>query len=126
MPFRHISNDLKQRSLWLLNNGYIPTEASQILGVSQRSLLRWSDNYERYGNVSSPRNPNCGQPRILTPGQVADLLALVKEAPEMFLDEMQDWMALHHDAAVSKTTLDRNIRETLHSPRTISAGSSPK
>ncbi|KAF8576870.1 hypothetical protein K439DRAFT_1640201 [Ramaria rubella] len=29
----------------------------------------------------------------------------------MYLDELQDWLALEHDILVTITTLDRNIRE---------------
>ncbi|KAJ6516593.1 hypothetical protein C8R47DRAFT_961063 [Mycena vitilis] len=41
MVYRAISEDLKARSLWLLEAGYITEEVCELLGVSRRSLFRW-------------------------------------------------------------------------------------
>jgi len=43
--------------------------------------------------------------------QLYALLDLVNQALEMYLDELQDWLALKHDVLVSITTLDRDIWE---------------
>ncbi|KAF8576868.1 hypothetical protein K439DRAFT_1640200, partial [Ramaria rubella] len=65
MPFRHISSDLKQRSLWLLAHGYTLEDMCQILGVSRSSVRQWGDNYEEYGHVVPPSNSNQGRPHLL-------------------------------------------------------------
>jgi transposase len=65
MVFRHISLDLKQRSLWLLEQGYLPSEICFLLGVSLSSLRRWERNYDEFGHVVSPRNPSQGRPNLL-------------------------------------------------------------
>ena len=36
---------------------------------------------------------------------------MLDQAPEMFLDEIQDWMALHHDSAISITSLHWVIQD---------------
>src|SRR6266498_5253099 len=41
MVFRHISEDIKHRALWLLEHNYIPSDVAFILGVSERSMRRW-------------------------------------------------------------------------------------
>jgi len=51
MVFRHISQDLKERILWLLENDFIPDHVADIFGVSRRSIYRWQANIENYGNV---------------------------------------------------------------------------
>src|SRR5258708_6351034 len=38
-----------------------------------------------------------------------DLYTLLEEAPEMYLSEIQDWIALSHEVHISKTVLHENI-----------------
>ena len=38
-----------------------------------------------------------------------DLVTLIEEAPEAFLDEIQDWLALVHDVGISQSALHENI-----------------
>jgi len=40
-----------------------------------------------------------------------DLYTLLEEAPEMYLSEIQDWIALLHKVHISKTALHENIRD---------------
>ncbi len=51
MVYRRISQDLKERALWLLGHDYIPEDVAEILGVSERSLARWKANELNYGSV---------------------------------------------------------------------------
>ena len=111
MVFRHISKDIKNRTLFLLENDYIPADVAETLGVSERSISRWANNLEAFGSVIPPPNPLRGRPRILKPDMTIDLVTLVAEAPDMYLDEIQDWVALVHDVGISKTTLHENIRD---------------
>ncbi|KAF8589483.1 hypothetical protein K439DRAFT_1286458, partial [Ramaria rubella] len=118
MPFHHISSDLKQRSsmlsyssLWLLDNGYTPDEVCHMLGVSLSSMCQWGDNFEEHRHVLPPPNPNQGWPHILDTGKREVLVELIQQSPQMYLDELQDWLALEHEVLVVLPTLDRNIRE---------------
>jgi hypothetical protein len=36
---------------------------------------------------------------------------MLDQAPEMFLDEIQDWVALHHDTAISRSALHYIIQD---------------
>ncbi|KAF8187423.1 hypothetical protein BJ912DRAFT_816314, partial [Pholiota molesta] len=92
MVYRHISEDLKFRVLWLLDHGDLPDvrEVAEIFGVSERSIYRWRENLENYGSITPPANPSRGRPRILNADQTHDLFTLLEEAPEMYLDEIQD------------------------------------
>lgn len=40
-----------------------------------------------------------------------DLHTLILEAPEMYLTEIQEWLAVAHDIGVSKTAMFENIRD---------------
>ncbi|KAJ7105262.1 hypothetical protein C8R44DRAFT_531000, partial [Mycena epipterygia] len=92
MVFRKISKDLKDRILYLLDNNYIPEDVCDIFDVSPRSLTRWRNNRQQFGSVVPPPNPDHGRPRILNADMTHDLITLNGEAPEMFLDEIQDWL----------------------------------
>ncbi|KAJ7829941.1 hypothetical protein B0H13DRAFT_1916173 [Mycena leptocephala] len=106
-----ISEDLKVRALYLLEQGYITDEVCELLGVSRSSLYRWKANQLDHGSVIPPVNPLRGRPRILNADQTHDLLTLLAEAPEMYLDEIMDWVALYLDAAISRTALHMLIKD---------------
>ena len=64
-----------------------------------------------YGSVIPPRAPLQGCPSALNAEQRNDLFNVLDQAPEMFLDEIQDWMALHRDTAISITSLHQVIQD---------------
>lgn len=111
MVFRHISKDLKERALWLLDNDYIGDDVCAILGISRSSLYRWKHNQEEFGMVTPPQNPLQGRPRILDADQTNDLLNMVHDVPEMYLDEIQDWVAVTHELGIGRSTLHELIRD---------------
>ena len=109
MPFWHISKDIKECTLYLYENKYIPANVCDILGVSEHSLYRWKHNNETFRSVIPPHNPIQGYPRILNADMTHDLVTLIEEASEAFLDEIQDWLALVHDVGISQLVLHENI-----------------
>jgi hypothetical protein len=54
MVYKHISKDLKEHTLWLLEHNYIPSNISEIFGVSEQSLQHWRANQAKYGTVLPP------------------------------------------------------------------------
>lgn len=111
MPFRHISQDIKERALWLRANDYITDDICEILGISERSIQRWQNNLDNHGSVIPPANPLHGRPRTLNADQRHDVFTMLDDSPELFLDEIQDWIAVSHDALLSKTALHCLIRD---------------
>ena len=109
MPFRIISEDIKKRAVWLWEHGYARDDIVDILGVSQASLYRWKKNFEIHGSVLPPPPPVCGRPRIINSDMTHDLYTLVKEAPDMYLDEIQEWLLIAHNVGLSCTALDDNL-----------------
>jgi transposase len=110
MPYRAISADLKQRALWLLANGYVPDEVWTILNTSTRSIQRWANNMDTHGHVLPPLNPLQGRQHSLNSIHIYGLIAVIQASPAMYLDELQDWLALEHDVLISKTALHNNIQ----------------
>ncbi|KIJ29175.1 hypothetical protein M422DRAFT_269442 [Sphaerobolus stellatus SS14] len=94
-----------------LADGYTVQEICHVLNASDRSIRRWSRLYDELGDVVPLPNPNQGRPRFLKPLQVHSLAEKIQECPEMYLDELRDWLALEHDVAIPISTLDQNIRE---------------
>ncbi|KAE9390260.1 hypothetical protein BT96DRAFT_774089, partial [Gymnopus androsaceus JB14] len=66
MVFCHISKELKERTLWLLDHDYIPEDVAEILGVSKKSIARWKVYQEEHGSVIPPQDPQQGCPHFLT------------------------------------------------------------
>jgi transposase len=111
MVYRHISKDLKERALWLILHEYAPEDICELFDISTRSVARWKQNNRTYGSVIPPPNPMQCRPRILNGDMTHDLYTLLEEAPEMYLSEIQDWIALTYEVHISKSALHTNIRD---------------
>src|SRR5882762_354145 len=82
MVFRHISTDLKETALWLLEHDYIPEDVCEILGISHSSIYHWKHNQAEYGDVVPPQNPLQGRPHLLTADQTEELISALCDSPE--------------------------------------------
>jgi transposase len=111
MVFRHISKDLKDRALWLISHGYAPEDICELFDISTRSITRWRQNDLIYGSIIPPPNPMQCHPHILNADMTHDLYTLLEEALEMYLSEIQDWIALAHEVHISRAALHLNIRD---------------
>lgn len=111
MPYRPISKDIKDRALFLLAEGWIPEDVMEIFGVSASSLYRWRHNLEQYGSVVPPPNPTHGRPRLLTADQTDAVLSFLDECAARYLDEIMEWLAVHHEVAIGRSTLHAIIRD---------------
>jgi len=111
MVFRHISKDLKERALWLILHGYAPEDVCELFDISPSSVGRWKHNNRVYGSVIPPPNPIQCHPRILSGNMMDDLYRLLEEAPEMYLSEIQDWIALVYEIHISRAALTLNIHD---------------
>lgn len=111
MVFRKISKDIKDQAIDLLSQGLIPDDICYLLGISPKSLSRWAHNQESHGSTVPPFSYLTGRPRILNGEEVLSIQEQLKGAPEMYLDEIQDWTALTIQASISKSALSKLIRD---------------
>ncbi|EGO28168.1 hypothetical protein SERLADRAFT_366048 [Serpula lacrymans var. lacrymans S7.9] len=111
MPYRQISKDIKERTFWLIEHNYIPSDICNIFGIFERSLCHWQANQEAFGSVAPPMYPTQGRPYILGANQAKRIYLLLEDTPEMYLDKIQDWLALAHDVHILKTALFEHIRD---------------
>jgi transposase len=112
MVYCHISKELKERALWLISDGYAPEDICKLFDISQRSVSRWKQNDHLYGTIIPPPNPIQCCPRILNSDMMHDLYTLLQKASEMYLCEIQDWIALAFEVHISRVALHQNIHDT--------------
>lgn len=110
MVYRQISTDMKKRALQLLEEGWEMSKIADALGVSNKCIPRWHNNYMVHGRVDPPSALR-GRHRILTGEVIEELRKLMQESPELYLDEIGEWLALFHDVQISKTALHDNLRD---------------
>ncbi|KAF9066037.1 hypothetical protein BDP27DRAFT_1365899 [Rhodocollybia butyracea] len=110
MVYHHISDDIKQCGLRLLEDGWDITAVVEALGVSAKSIDRWQDNYETKGHVM-PRYPVQGRRRILTSSIMHETHELYKEDPSLYLDKITEWLAIFHDKPISLGALCNNLKD---------------
>jgi transposase len=111
MVNRKISADIKQCAVTLWNCGWQLGVIGNILGISQRSIYRWQENLGQHGSVLPPPSPLRGRPRLIARATLDVVQTLLEKDPDLFVDELLLCLALHHDIAVSPSTLHRNLRE---------------
>ena len=111
MVFRKISKGVKDQAINLIHQGLIPQDICDLLGISPRSLSRWGFNYELHGSTHPPLTYMAGRPQILDGDQVLSISEQLERAPEMYLDEIQDWVALTMETSISKVALCELIRD---------------
>jgi len=110
MVYRKISDDMKERALHLLTEGWELPEIANVIGVSLKSINRWTDNHDRHGMVVPP-SYHRGRRRLLSAEAIGDLNELIDESPELYLDEIGEWLALYHDIPMSTTALHDNLHD---------------
>jgi transposase len=110
MVYRTISADMKERALALLRDDWNIEETAETLGVCPKSITRWQHNFNTFGRVDPPSELR-GRPRLLSSDVIQSLSELLADAPFVYLDEIQEWLALYHDSIISKTALHDNLQD---------------
>lgn len=93
------------------DNGFINGQICNILGISGRSLQHWQNNILDHGDVLPPPNPIQGRPLSLNAMQISDLIDLVITSPEMFLDEIHDYILLAQDISLAPSSIHRLLQD---------------
>ncbi|KAJ7880818.1 hypothetical protein B0H14DRAFT_2340662 [Mycena olivaceomarginata] len=77
------------------------------------SIYRWKEELrDLWQCQEAPAKPVRGRPRILNADQTHNLFTLLAEAPEMYLDEITDWIAVTQDEGISCTSIHTLIWDT--------------
>ena len=102
---------MKERALSLYFQGHLPKDICHVFGFSEKSVRRWKEHIHRYGNVIPPHSYRQGHPQKLSSDQISNLMAQVLVDPEMYLHEIQTWVAIHQEVGISKSSLARLIED---------------
>jgi transposase len=109
MGNRKISRDLKETALRLWELGWDELDILQGLAVSRSSLYRWRAIFKEYNDVNRPPSPLRGRTRIITRAVLTAVYDIYRNDPDIYLDELVFWLAIHNDIVISKSSLQRNL-----------------
>ena len=111
MPFRHISEDIKERAMALADDGFARDHILEVLNISRSSFYQWKANRRDHGSVVPPPSYARGRPRLIPPAVSEELYALLREDPTLYLDEIQEWLIIAHDIGIGKTALNDHLHD---------------
>ncbi|KAJ7203862.1 hypothetical protein GGX14DRAFT_332055, partial [Mycena pura] len=111
MGNRHISSDLKECALRLWELGWDQLEITQILCVSRSSIYRWRKIFEEFGTPNNSHARIGGRPSIITRAVLTAVHSVYEGAPDLYLKELQFWLAVHHDIAISISALQKTLEQ---------------
>lgn len=95
----------------LIGRGLAQEEIADLLHVSVRSIQRWEHNQDIYDSVIPPTLLPQGCPCIL-PYEVLDTLhVLLGAEPSTYLMEMQNWLTMEHNIALSLSAIQKNLTQ---------------
>lgn len=108
MPYRKISNDLKEATIRLLARGQDSLEdILDIVGMSESTYRRALRRIRETGSVACPQPISKGRPRRLLREDEDYVLALMKHNPTLYLDEYADLLNQHRAITVSNASICR-------------------
>ncbi|KAJ7261530.1 hypothetical protein C8J57DRAFT_1336441 [Mycena rebaudengoi] len=113
MVNRRISPDLKECALRLWELGWSELDITQALSgcVSRRSLYRWRTIFDTFGSPTNPHARVAGRPSIITRAVLTAIHKVYKGAPDLYLKELQMWLAIHHDIVISIAALQKTLEQ---------------
>jgi transposase len=108
MVGRRISPDIKC-ALQLWEAGWDRSEVCWAFNVSQASLYCWMHIFEEFGTATCPPLPLRGRPCIITFAVLTAVKQLYEQHTDTYLNELQWFLAIHHDIVISISALQVNL-----------------
>jgi hypothetical protein len=108
MVYREISRDLKDAALRLWDLGWEEEDIIAGLVVSCASLYCWKKLFEELGNTVCLPSPLVSRPRVIT-RTVLTCYNIYQKDPDIYLDELCFWLAIHHDIVITVAGLQQNL-----------------
>jgi transposase len=65
--------------------------------------------FEELGSTVRPPSPLVGRPRIITRAVLTACYEIYQKDPDIYLDELRFWLAIHHDIVISTSALQQNL-----------------
>jgi transposase len=111
MVNHRISGDIKEVGLDLWEKGWDILDICKALYISCSSLYCWQKIFDKFGAVTRPPSPLWGRTRIISHAMLDAIHIIYKSNPEIYLDELQFWLTIHHDIAISVPALQQNLED---------------
>ena len=106
-----ISSDLKECALCLWQLDWEELDILQGLAVSHSSLYRWRNIFEELRGVNQPPLPLHGCTHIISHAVLMAVHDVYNGDPDIYLNKLIFWLAIHHDIIISKSALHKNLEE---------------
>ena len=75
------------------------------------SMYQWCKIFKEYDSVKHPPSPLIGQPRIIVCAVLTAIEEVYKNEADAYLDKLMWWFAIHHNIAISHSSLQWNLEE---------------
>ncbi|THU80363.1 hypothetical protein K435DRAFT_736293, partial [Dendrothele bispora CBS 962.96] len=111
MVNRRISSDLKEAAIRMWEHGWELSDICAALIVSPRSMYRWRALFDELGRVTKPPSVLRGRPRIIGSLAIQACRDVYSRNPDTYLKELQWYLAIHHDLAISIPALHSNLEK---------------
>jgi transposase len=98
-------------ALRLWESGWSHSYLCAALCVCQASIYRWRHIFDEFGSVTPPAPPLHGRPRIIGLAVLTAVKELYERHPDTYLDELQWYLAIHHDIPISISSLQENLEK---------------
>lgn len=85
------------------------SQMAEAAGCSKRSIITICANLQMFGDVRAPLIPG-GRPRVITPIMLEALCDHLLEKPDLYLDEMAEFLYDEFDVLVSTYTISRALQ----------------
>ena len=85
------------------------SQMAEAAGCSKRSIITISANLRMFGDVHAPLIPG-GRPRVITSVMLEALCDHLLEKPDLYLDEMAEFLYDEFDVIASRYTISRALR----------------
>lgn len=90
-------------------SGWSCSDICSALLISHTSLYRWAKIFDELGTVTPPVPPLHEQPQTIGLAALTAVKELYQQHPDTYLDELQWFLAVHHDIIISIAALQDNL-----------------
>jgi transposase len=74
-------------------------------------MYRWRNIFAKFHSVTRPSSGLMGRPRIIVRAVITAIKEIYNTEADAYLDELVFWLAIHHDIAISRSTLQENLQD---------------
>lgn len=86
-----------------------PLQVAENIPCSTRTVKTHRGNIRRFGTTTAPRNRG-GRRRSIPPSMLEASFELLDEQPDLYLDDIAEFLLIEYDCRVSLSTISRTLR----------------